>query len=163
MIAPPPAAMPPPQPMQVYQYSGGQEPAYAGFWIRFVAAFIDNAIINIALFVLGFIVGFLLAFTRGGTLPSSANLLFDVIWFLIWASYFIFFWGVGSTIGMQRFGLRVADPNTGNPIGFERAAIRLGGYVISAVACYIGLIWAAFDPRKQGWHDKMANSIVVRN
>ena len=36
------------------------------------------------------------------------------------------------------------------------------GYVVSSMVCYIGLIWAAFDPRKQGWHDKIAGTVVTR-
>jgi uncharacterized RDD family membrane protein YckC len=34
--------------------------------------------------------------------------------------------------------------------------------VISGVALDIGFIWVAFDPRKQGWHDKIASTFVVR-
>jgi len=41
------------------------------------------------------------------------------------------------------------------------AALRLVGFVISSVLCYIGLIWAAFDGQKQGWHDKIAGSVVI--
>jgi len=33
--------------------------------------------------------------------------------------------------------------------------------VVSSFCCYIGLIWAAFDGRKQGWHDKIAGTVVV--
>jgi uncharacterized RDD family membrane protein YckC len=43
-----------------------------------------------------------------------------------------------------------------------RAALRYVGYVISTLVCYIGLIWAAFDSRKQGWHDKIASTVVVQ-
>jgi uncharacterized RDD family membrane protein YckC len=68
---------------------------------------------------------------------------------------------MGQTPGMRLFGLQVLDSTTATPIGFGRAALRLLGYVASTLACYIGLIWAAFDPRKQGWHDKLANTVVV--
>jgi len=40
--------------------------------------------------------------------------------------------------------------------------MRYLGYIVSVIPCYIGLIWAAFDPKKQGWHDKIANSVVVQ-
>ena len=46
--------------------------------------------------------------------------------------------------------------------GIGRALGRFLGYLISTIALYIGLIWAAFDPRKQGWHDKIASTFVVR-
>jgi len=54
------------------------------------------------------------------------------------------------------------DATTGAPIGFGRAALRYVGFVVSILVCYIGLIWAAFDPRKQGWHDKVARTVVIR-
>ena len=59
-------------------------------------------------------------------------------------------------------GLHVVDAATGRNIGVGRAIGRFVGYIISAVPLYIGLIWVAFDPRKQGWHDKIASTFVVR-
>ena len=50
----------------------------------------------------------------------------------------------------------------GLDIGIGRAIGRFVGYLISSFVLSIGLIWAAFDPRKQGWHDKMASTFVVR-
>jgi uncharacterized RDD family membrane protein YckC len=40
--------------------------------------------------------------------------------------------------------------------------LRYVGFVISIIPLAIGLIWAGFDPRKQGWHDKIAGTYVVR-
>ena len=40
--------------------------------------------------------------------------------------------------------------------------IRYLGYYVSAIPFGLGLLWVAFDPRKQGWHDKMAGTVVVR-
>jgi uncharacterized RDD family membrane protein YckC len=32
-----------------------------------------------------------------------------------------------------------------------------------AVACVgIGYVWIAIDPRRQGWHDKIVRTLVVR-
>jgi uncharacterized RDD family membrane protein YckC len=59
-------------------------------------------------------------------------------------------------------GLRVVDAATGQNIGIGRAIGRFVGFLISSAVLDIGLIWAAFDPRKQGWHDKMASTFVVR-
>jgi len=27
----------------------------------------------------------------------------------------------------------------------------------------LGLVWVAFDRRKQGWHDKLAGTVVIRD
>jgi uncharacterized RDD family membrane protein YckC len=42
-----------------------------------------------------------------------------------------------------------------------RAIIRYFGYVVGALFCYVGWLWVAFDADKQGWHDKLATTIVV--
>jgi uncharacterized RDD family membrane protein YckC len=36
------------------------------------------------------------------------------------------------------------------------------GQWVAAIFCYIGFIWALFDANKQGWHDKIAKTLVVR-
>jgi uncharacterized RDD family membrane protein YckC len=33
---------------------------------------------------------------------------------------------------------------------------------MSFALCFVGVIWVAFDPRHQGWHDKLARTLVVR-
>ena len=77
--------------------------------------------------------------------------------------YLVGFWGARSqTPGMMALGLRIVRAQTGAPLDFGVAAIRYVGYIISSLPFGIGLIWAAFDPRKQGWHDKIAGTLVVR-
>jgi uncharacterized RDD family membrane protein YckC len=43
-----------------------------------------------------------------------------------------------------------------------RALLRYVGLIISIVVLLLGVIWIAFDSRKQGWHDKIAGTVVVR-
>ncbi len=43
-----------------------------------------------------------------------------------------------------------------------QSIIRYIGYIPSILVFCIGLFWVAFDPKKQGWHDKMAKTVVVR-
>lgn len=144
---------------------------YGGFWIRFVAYIIDSIIIGIPILILAVILGVALGVAMGasGTTTDTAvntasqgiGTLVQLIAFVVSVGYFVFFWGRGQTLGMRLFHLRVADANTGAPIGYGRAALRFLGFVISSIVCDIGLIWAAFDSRKQGWHDKMANTVVL--
>lgn len=142
---------------------------YAGFWIRFVSVIVDSVIVNVATFVVGivliYVIGFLqgisgaaVDYSQGGPLTY----LIYLISILGYVGYFVYGWGMGSTIAQRWFRLAVVDAETGRPIGFGRAGMRYFGYVVSALACYVGLIWAAFDPKKQGWHDKIANSVVVQ-
>jgi uncharacterized RDD family membrane protein YckC len=173
---PAPAGTPPPTPIDwtarreaafgPIQYSGTH---YAGFWVRFVAVFIDSLIVGIPLALIGFAlygsqVNAALANQNGGT-PSTFNTApFQGLELVVQAVYFAFFWSTGSTPGMRIFGIRVADAaNPEASIGFGRAILRWVGYLVSSACCAIGLIWAAFDSRKQGWHDKIAGTVVVYN
>jgi uncharacterized RDD family membrane protein YckC len=78
-------------------------------------------------------------------------------------AYFVGFWTWrGQTPGMMLLGLRVARDVDGTPPGFGRSVLRYLGYLVSWFALFIGFIWVAFDSRKQGWHDKIAGTVVVR-
>jgi len=141
---------------------------YAGFWIRLVAYIVDGVILFVANFVIGFILGLLigvLIFSTGSNLNDSStntlNVLSLFIGVVLSAGYFSFYWAGGQTWGMRWMRLQVVDATTGGPIGVSRGFYRYLGFVLSGLACYVGLIWAAFDPRKQGWHDKIANSVVI--
>jgi uncharacterized RDD family membrane protein YckC len=151
-------------------YLAASNVVYAGFWIRFVAIFIDGAILFVANLVIGFVVGLVIGIlvgVAGGDLTSDSstttlNLISLIIALALNAGYFTFYWAAGQTLAMRWLRLRIVDAQTGGPIGISRGFVRWLGYLISAFACYIGLIWAAFDPRKQGWHDKIANTVVIQ-
>ncbi len=68
----------------------------------------------------------------------------------------------GQTPGKMVTGIMVVDKQGKLP-GLWRAALReLLGKLISALALFIGFLWIAWDPCKQGWHDKLAGTYVVR-
>ena len=185
---PPPANLPPPPPSAGYAPAGGNvfpvippPPAfaaqpmsqadvrYAGFWIRFAAAFLDGLLVGIVIRLVFLVISLITVAAALGTgtesldtTSSAVTTLVYVIYVVFYAGYFIYFWGMGQTPVMRRFGLYVADANTGGPIGFGKAGLRFLGYVVSILVCYMGLIWAAFDPRKQGLHDHIAGTVVIR-
>ena len=70
--------------------------------------------------------------------------------------------GKGQTPGMKAVGSRLADAQTGQPIGFGRAFARQLAQIVSAIPCYLGFLWMLWDSKKQTWHDKMTNSVVVK-
>ena len=79
-------------------------------------------------------------------------------------AYFVYFWsasGGGQTLGMKSLSIKVVRAD-GSMLDHIGAFIRFGGFVVSCVALFIGLIWAAFDAQGQGWHDKIAGTYVVR-
>ena len=169
---------PPPAPMQYAapQYQGPQ-PTYAGFWIRLVARLIDGLILGIPF---GIVFGVFAV--AGGVFANNAStssqdtqnaaaaafggvfLLLYLLALVVQVGYWIYFWGSsGSTLGMRLLHLKIVDANTGGPIGYGRATARFLMSIVNTWACYIGWIWVAFDPRKQGWHDKVANSVVLQS
>jgi uncharacterized RDD family membrane protein YckC len=136
--------------------------AYAGFWIRFAASMIDSAILFAVVFVLALATG---GFTKTDpdTGVQTVNGAVQGLAFLFGLAYQIGFWGARSqTPGMMALNLRIVRAESGAPIDFAKAVIRYLGYIISAIPFGLGLIWAGFDPRKQGWHDKIAGTLVVR-
>ena len=146
---------------------------FAGFWRRLVAYTVDNIIINIVFFILAVIV--ITAFIFGSLSGNSRNWMADlanparitslflpamVFYIAISIAYFTYFHGIkGSTPGKMLLGLKVLSTD-GTPIGFGIAFLRSVGYLVSSIF-YIGFIWAAFDRRKQGCHDKIAATVVI--
>jgi uncharacterized RDD family membrane protein YckC len=175
------APPPPPQSLPPTSYpapqTSGWTPGltYGGFWIRLVARLVDAVILGIPITLV--LVGLLVAAGAVGSAASSGNqnaqsatglvfggifIVFYLLILVVTIGYQIYFWGTsGSTPGMRLFRLRVVDAVSGGPIGFSRATIRWLMTLVNTWACYIGWIWVAFDPRKQGWHDKVANTVVV--
>ena len=77
--------------------------------------------------------------------------------------YFAGIWAWrGQTIGMMPFNMQVVGVADGKKIDVFRGLLRYVGFIISVIPLFLGLIWAAFDPRKQGWHDKIAATVVIR-
>lgn len=146
---------------------------FAGFWRRLIAYTIDNTIIIIVFFILTLIIA--TAFIFGLMSGSDANLLADwtdpvrlaalsipatILYLVISLAYFTYFHGLkGRTPGKMILGLQVLTTE-GAPIRFGTAFLRSVGYLVSSIF-YLGFIWAAFDRRKQGWHDKIAGTVVV--
>ena len=76
-------------------------------------------------------------------------------------AYFTYFHGTtGQTPGKRLLGLRVVQ-ETGEPIGLGTAFLRWVGYIVSGIPMLMGFLWAGADRRKQGWHDKIAGTVVI--
>lgn len=126
---------------------------YAGFWIRVVAYLIDAVILGVVGAILS---GVGLHSRSVDAQSSSPSALLSLIYFgLLWSHY-----GGGQTLGMRLLKLRVVGTD-GSQIGVVRALVRWLFLFISFVVCFIGVIWVAFDPQKQGWHDKVASTCVI--
>ena len=127
--------------------------SHAGFWIRVLAQLIDAALLAL--------VGGIL--TELSFRPRALDFADSGPSALLSLLYFGLFWskvGGGQTIGMRFLRLRVVGTD-GKLVGLGTALIRWLGLVVSFSVLFIGVIWVAFDPQKQGWHDKIASTYVV--
>jgi len=135
---------------------------YAGFGIRLVAYLIDSAILFVVIFAVAAATGGFFK-TDPDTGLTTINGAAQGLAFAISIAYLVGFWGSRSqTPGMMALNLRIVRVQNGAPLDFGVAILRYVGYIISSIPFGIGLIWAAFDPRKQGWHDKIAGTVVIR-
>jgi len=149
---------------------------FAGFWRRLVAFMIDSTMVTIIFVVLCVIAG--LAFFFGAMSTNNSALLNDLVkpkgfssvvflilgfYIAINIAYFSYFHGTtGRTPGKMLLGLQVYCAD-GTEVSFGIAFLRAVGYLVSSLLLTIpiGFIWAAFDKKKQAWHDKIAGTVVV--
>jgi uncharacterized RDD family membrane protein YckC len=83
-----------------------------------------------------------------------------VLSFLFMGVYYVFFWSLtGQTPGKMIFGVRVVSVDGGR-VSIWQSIRRFVGYLISFIL-YLGYLWILVDDRRQGWHDKIANTLVV--
>ena len=137
---------------------------YGGFWRRFWACMLDGIVLGFAsMFVYGAGIVIVRSLSPEIEDPVKALLIPQLVAnTLINAFYFIYFHALtGQTVGKLALGLKVVNRD-GGAIGFGRATVRYFGSLISLLFAGLGFAWIAFDGRKQGWHDKMAGSFVVR-
>lgn len=138
--------------------------AYAGFWVRFLAQIIDGILFLLITLPVLYLVYGEAYFTINPAIESPFYGIADVlISFVFPVVACLWFWvKKGATPGKMLFGLKILDEQTGNLLTLGQAAKRYLGYIISSLVFCLGYIWAGFDKKKQGWHDKMAKSVVVR-
>ena len=139
---------------------------YAGFWIRVLAFFIDSLIVVGSGVVLGFALAMLLA-VLGGLSDLNYVPEFVFIYLLCGVGSWLYYALMESsarqaTLGKSVLGLRVTDLG-GNRITFGRATGRYFGKILSGLIFDIGFIMVGITDRKQGLHDMIAGTLVLRD
>ena len=136
-----------------------------GFGRRLTANLVDAVFVFLITFFVASVVGF--AGLLFKVLKANNNLpfyeLMVVTGLITSVIYYVGFWvSSGQTIGKFITGIKVSKAD-GAKLSWGSAILRYIGYLISAVALSIGFLWLAFDKKRQGWHDKMAGPLVVRD
>lgn len=150
-----------------------REHSYAGFWIRAAARIVDYLVI-LGIYNFFYVVDRLGA-SAGLWAPGSYddfyaytgwispdNIARGAFFFGFPVFYYVFLHGAyGQTFGKMAFRIKVINED-GSPLGYGKAFLRWLGYFLCVFTLYVGYFMAAFDKRKQGLHDKVCRTFVVR-
>ncbi len=130
------------------------QPEYAGFWRRLAAALVDTGLLMILfLIVLGPSYINASFWSLEGLVENSLSLIITVAF---WVKLL-------ATPGKLLMGCQVVDADSTKPLTIRQGLLRYLGYYLSALPLGLGFLWIAWDKRKQGFHDKIANTVVLYN
>ena len=136
------------------------EVQYIGFWWRVCATIVDGILWGIISLPI-------LLHVYGGQYLWSEDLIQGPLDFLLsWVfpiiAVILFWIYKGATPGKMAVSARIVDAQTGEHPSPAQFVGRCFSYFVSILPLGLGIIWVAIDKRKQGWHDKLAGTLVVR-
>jgi len=137
------------------------EVEYVGFWPRVGAAIIDSILIMVVLTPLILMFFGPSYFGEARAAPGSAVFLLE--WLLPALAVLAFWVARQATPGKMLIGAKIVDAVTGEKPIPGQLVLRYIGYYVAMLPLFLGIIWVAFDRRKQGWHDKMGRTVVIRD
>ena len=133
---------------------------YAGFWLRVWASLIDTVLMMLITVPTLLAIYGRAYWDYDGLVYGPADF---VISYILPAVLVIALWcKLGNTPGKMAIGATIVDARTGGKPTVTQFIIRYVGYYLSLIGLFLGYVWVGFDPRKQGWHDKLAGTVVVR-
>ncbi|GGF74172.1 RDD family protein [Alteromonas lipolytica] len=134
---------------------------YAGFWIRTGAAIIDSILLLLvilpavaAIYDISIVSAL---FVSGGLSGALLNYLFPAVAIMLFWIY------KSATPGKLLTHTTIVDANTGEKPTPKQFLIRYVGYYLAMLPLFLGIIWVGVDKRKQGWHDKLAQTVVIKS
>ena len=139
-----------------------QDLEYVGFWIRVWASIIDTILIMLVTFPL-----LISVYGTDYFEPEVSSFIagpadFFISWVFPAIAVIVFWIYKSATPGKMAISAKIIDAQTGEKASTGQLIGRYFGYYISTIPLGFGIIWIAFDKRKQGWHDKLAGTVVVR-
>lgn len=131
---------------------------YAGFWRRVLATVIDWVWLYGTVY-------FILWLVQGDDFMSlSAD--YTVTQFILeWVVPFVVvltFWIItAATPGKMLLKIKIVDSENHEAVPAPRLLLRYVGYFISIIPIFLGMLWVGWDSKKQGWHDKIAKTVLI--
>ncbi len=152
---------------------------YAGFWIRFVASFMDTLFLALPVAI---VIYFLsdgnwfdfsqyqqnMQMAMSGNVNAlnsqpQTSLKWELLFEMSVLVVTVMFWKKwkGATPGKRFVHIKIVDAKTFGEIDNKQAITRSFGYIVSTMLLLIGFIMVAFRKDKRGLHDLLANTVVV--
>jgi len=135
-----------------------------GFWWRLLAYLIDAVLITVVTGGLAYLIygPEYFAVPESGQ-PSVRGPADAILTFVLPPLFIVGFWVYrGATPGKMAIGARIVRADDGSHPSVGRFVGRYAAYWLSFIPLGLGYLWIGFDARKQGWHDKLAGTLVVR-
>lgn len=132
---------------------------YAGFWIRSGAAILDSVLIMLLTSPLLYVIYGDSYLNTDDFIQGAPDFLISYI--LPFIATILFWIYKSATPGKMVVKVRIVDQKTGQPPTTQQSIIRYLGYFVSTIPLGLGIFWIAWDNNKQGWHDKMAGTVVI--
>jgi len=149
-----PATLPEPQ------SAAGEELEYVGFWLRLGASLIDTVLFSMVIYPVLYALYGQEYFTSEQFIAGAGDFILTHVFPAI--AVIVFWIYRSATPGKMAIRARIVDARTGLPPSKGQLIGRYLAYYLSTIPLCLGFLWIAWDPRKQGWHDKLAGTVVVR-
>ncbi|MEE8119748.1 MAG: RDD family protein [Gammaproteobacteria bacterium] len=131
---------------------------YAGFLARMLAMLVDVFIIMVLLVLAVISMVFTGILTLGLIVPTLPAVIMEIslliLVIVLWTQF-------GATPGKMMLNIVIVDRDTGKLPSLGQAVIRYIGYIVSTIPFLLGYFWVIWDDKKQGFHDKLADTVVV--
>jgi uncharacterized RDD family membrane protein YckC len=134
----------------------------AGVGQRLASYLVDVVVLSIIYIALIFLFG---VGIEDEAIAGEFSTTFYAVYALMAAigiGYFTYFFGKGQTPGMKLVEIKVIRTDGVEPIGYKKGFFRWVGMEISGMVLFLGYIWILIDKKRQGWHDKIAGTYVVK-
>ena len=138
-----------------------QEQKYVGFWARFAANFLDGILINILCSPAWIFLNYRARYHLNDRDVENAIVLYSALYILAQIILLVLWFVKRASVGKMAISAKIVDAKTGGAPTKKQLIGRYFAYLLSSLPLCLGFLWIAFDPKKQGWHDKLAGTAVI--
>jgi len=133
---------------------------YAGFWSRVAASLIDTIMLLVLLFPLLSLIYGMSYWTQTSSTSGIGDFVLN---YIAPGIIVILFWLYKSaTPGKIILKMKIVDAKTLQQPKIGQLLVRYLGYYLSIIPLFLGFFWVGIDKRKQGFHDKLACTLVIK-